>query len=144
MKNENYKVFKVVEEFIKENKIDDAIDLLRELNELEPNDTVIKSKLARVLAYNKDNYKEAKEYFEELLATKSRSYALFELGKLEAKEKNNEKAKYYFNKLLKEQEDNSAMQESEKEEDIRIIHELGKLETKEGNYDEARKQFQKM
>ena len=144
MKNENYKVFQVVEEFIKENKIDEAIDLLRELNELEPNDTVIKSKLARVLAYNKDNYKEAKEYFEELLSTKSRSYALFELGKLEAKEKNNEKAKYYFNKLLKEQENNSAMQESEKEEDIRIIHELGKLEAKEGNYDEARNLFQKI
>ena len=133
MNNNNYELFLKAKELIKNKKYSKAIEVLRKINNLEPNDRVIKFELARVLSRNNQTKKEAKSLFYELLSTQSRTYAMLELGRLEASEGNNSKAREYFEELLNNTQDKTY-----------AMLELGRLEASEGNNSKAREYFEEL
>ncbi len=108
---------------------------MRKLYTEEPFDNIIKFELARVLIRFEDTLNEGRNYLLELLLhTSNRSYAMLELGKLEARLGNYEEAKSYFTDLiyLGGQSKTYAMLE------------LGKLEASVGNYEDAKSCFTKL
>jgi len=85
--------------------------ILERLHELEPEDRIIKFELTKLLVKKETTVKRGKKYFEELLKTPNRNYALLELGKLEVSEGNIEKARTYFEELLNTPSRNYALLE---------------------------------
>ena len=160
MNDANYKFYLKAKDFLKENKYNEAIAIFRDIHKLEPNDSLNKFQLARLLIRNSKTLQEGKNmleqmkddvfaalelgrlelkeghtnkaryYFEYLLNTKNDEYAILELGRLELQEGNKDKARYYFEYLLNTKNDEHAMLE------------LGRLKLQEGNKDKARHYFE--
>ena len=128
----NYDKFLEAKALIKRKKYKDAIYILRKLYTEEPFDNIIKFELARVLIRFEDTLNEGRNYLLELLLhTSNRSYAMLELGKLEARLGNYEEAKSYFTDLIYLGGQSKTY----------ATLELGKLEASVGNYEEAKSYF---
>lgn len=132
MFSDSYKIFLQAKELINKDDYERAGELLEQIYSLEPNDRIIKFEYARVLLHDKSTESEGVRLLNQLLSTRSRLYAMLELGKFEARNINISKAEIWFHKLLKVQNRNYA------------ILELGKLEKCEGNYVQARDCFEQM
>ena len=131
MKRSNYKIFLEAKYLIKKRDYISAIEKLESICFDQPNDRVAKFELAKLLVKT-NRLKEARNYFESLLNTKSEIYAMLELGKLEVRLGNYNEAKNYFESLLNTQNNTYAMLE------------LGKLEVRLGNYNEAKNYFESL
>ena len=105
--------------------------MLRKLHIEEPYDNIIKFELARMLTRFEDTLNEGYNYLLELLSTPSWTYAMLELGRLEASRGNYEEAKSYFTKLIYSESQNKTY----------AMFELGRLEASRGNYEEAKTCF---
>ena len=132
MNNQNYKLFLEAKELIRKRKYNEALIILRKIYQLEPYNGSIKFELAKLLIKMSSNKQEGKKMLFELLNTQNRTYAMLELGRLEASEGNNSKAREYFEQLLKEQINTYA------------ILELARLEVSEGNNSKAREYFEQL
>jgi tetratricopeptide (TPR) repeat protein len=130
----NYNDFLKAKNLIKQNNYRDAEIILKRLYKFEPENSIIKFELARLLIKNQNSKEEGKRFLEELLDTKSRTYAMLELGRLEAVEENIPKAREYFEELIKSNSQNK----------IFAIFELGRIEEKEENIDKAIQYFEKI
>ena len=103
MNNNNYILFQQAKELIKKRKYKDATRILRQINQSEPNDNIVKFELAKLLAKDKYTTKEAEKSFKELInigSSKDRSYAMLELGRLYASNGNEELARKIFLEIL--------------------------------------------
>ena len=132
MNNSNYQLFLKAKQLIKERDYLRAIRILRNIISLEPYDYISKFELAKLLIKDNQTKEEGREILIELLNTQSKTYAMLELGRLEASEGNNKEARKYFLELLNTPNKTYAMLE------------LGRLEASEGNNKEARKYFQQL
>ena len=130
----NYDKFLEAKVYIKKKKYKEAIYMLRKLHIEEPYDNIIKFELARMLTRFEDTLNEGYNYLLELLSTPSWTYAMLELGRLEASRGNYEEAKSYFTKLVYSESQNKTY----------AMFELGRLEASRGNYEEAKSYFTKL
>ena len=126
-----YKEFLKAKKYIKERKYNIAEKILEELLKLCPKDLCIKFEYAKVLVKLK-KYSAARNCFESMLNTKSKNYAVLELGKLAVNEGNIAKAREYFESLLNTPSKDYAMLE------------LGILEESKGNIEKAREYFESL
>ena len=134
MFDSNYVLFEKAKNLSKRKDYVGAIIIFRNILKSEPNDRIVKFELARALAKTSEGKQEAKELLIQLLSTQNRTYAMLELGKLEASEGNNAQARSYFEQLLSEQNRNRTY----------AMLELGKLEAREGNNAKARSYFEQL
>ena len=107
---------------------------MRKLYAEEPFDNIIKFELARVLVKFKDTLFEGRNYLLELLYTSNWTYAMLELGRLEASAGNYEESKSCFTALIYSDSQNKTY----------AMLELGKLEASVGNYEEAKSCFNEL
>ena len=98
-----------------------------------PNNHIIKCEYAKMLVNSgkEDNKVKGRKLLIELFETKSRNYAILELGKLEMREGHFNSAREYFNKLLNTESEKFAYLQ------------LGLLEKIEGNYKNAKEYLMK-
>ena len=162
MNNSNYQLFLQAKQLIKERNYLSSIKVLRDIIRLEPYDCVVKFELAKLLIKNNKTKTEGKNLLLDLLDSRNKTYAMLELGKLEASEGNDKEARKYFLELLNTPSKTYAMLElgrleaserNNKEARKYLLEllntpnktyamlELGKLEASEGNNKEARKYF---
>ena len=140
MEDENFIQFKKAKNLIKQKKYDEANKILKDLLRREPNDSMIKFEYAKnLLNISKGNVAEVKQLLIQLINTKSKSFAIQELGKIYANENDFDKAKYYFDKLLKHGN------ESGNEKDVLFSKlELGKLYANVKNFEKAKEYFEQL
>lgn len=140
MEDENFIQFKKAKNLIKQKKYDEANKILKDLLRREPNDSMIKFEYAKnLLNISKGNVDEVKQLLIQLINTKSKSFAIQELGKIYANENDFDKAKYYFDKLLKHGN------ESGNEKDVLFSKlELGKLYANVKNFEKAKEYFEQL
>jgi tetratricopeptide (TPR) repeat protein len=112
---------------IQRKKYKNALYTLRKLEGLDPNDSIIRFEIARCLINIDELKKEGKELLVELLETDNREYAMFELGKIEVEQGNEEQAWIYFEELTKTDNNKYA------------LFELAKLQIEQGLKEEAKK-----
>ena len=84
---------------IKYGKFKDALYVLRQLEKIDPNDSIIRFDIARCLINIEEFKEEGKQLLIELLDSDNRSYVMFELGKLELENGNKLEAWMYFDEL---------------------------------------------
>ena len=135
MNNNNYILFQQAKELIKKRKYKDATRILRQINQSEPNDNIVKFELAKLLAKDKYTTKEAEKSFKELInigSSKDRTYALLELGRLYASVGKENEAEKSFKELLNTQSRTYALLE------------LGRLYESVGKENEAEKCFKEL
>ena len=134
MNNNNYILFQQAKELIKKRKYKDATRILRQINQSEPNDNIVKFELAKLLAKDKYTTKEAEKSFKELLNTQNKTYALLELGRLYASGGKNNEAEKCFKELIISQAQNKTY----------ALLELGRLYASVGKTNEAEKSFKEL
>ena len=135
MNNNNYILFQQAKELIKKRKYKDATRILRQINQSEPNDNIVKFELAKLLAKDKYTTKEAEKSFKELInigSSKDRTYALLELGRLYASVGKENEAEKSFKELLNTQSRTYALLE------------LGRLYASVGKTNDAEKCFKEL
>lgn len=140
MEDENFIQFKKAKNLIKQKKYDEANKILKDLLRKEPNDSMIKFEYAKnLLNISKGNVDEVKQLLIQLINTKSKSFAIQELGKIYANENDFDKAKYYFEELLKHGN------EYGNEKDILFSKlELGKLYANVKDFEKAKYYFEQL
>lgn len=123
----NYNLYDKARQLYKNRQFDAALTILEEINKDSPGTECIEFTIAKIKARNKKTIDEAKEIFLKLLNNNNQyvSNALFELGRIEVIYRNYDRARSYFNKLIK------------RENDCLAYIELAKLETKIGNHNRA-------
>ena len=123
----NDDLYEKAKELYKNRQFDDALIILEEINKKAPGTECIQFTIARIKARNKKTINEAKEIFLKLLKNNNQyvSNSLLELGRIETNNRNYDKARSYFNKLIK------------RENNYLAYIELAKLETKTCNHDKA-------
>ena len=135
MNNSNYILFQQAKELTKKGKYKDATQILRQINQNEPNDNIVKFELAKLLAKNKYTKGEAEKIFKELInigSPNDRTYAMLELGRLYASIGKTNEAEKSFKELLNTQNRTYAMLE------------LGRLYASIGKTNEAEKSFKEL
>ena len=132
MNYDNYQLFLQAREHLKQKNINKALEILRYINQKDPLDIKVRFELARVLINKIETRQEGKNILLSLLNTENKEYALLQLGKIYAKEGENDKARWNFEQLLKTPSRTYAMLE------------LGKLYAKEGKNDKAGWNFEQL
>lgn len=124
----NYDLYEKAKRLYKNRQFDDALRILEEINEKSPGAECVEFTIARIKARNPKTANEAKEIFLKLLQQDNSKYvsnSLLELGRMEISNRNYNKARSYFNKLIKRENEHLA------------YIGLAKLETKVGNHSKA-------
>ena len=132
MNNNNYILFQQAKELIKKRKYKDATRILRQINQSEPNDNIVKFELAKLLAKDKYTKGESEKIFKELINTQNKTYALLELGRLYASVGKTNDAEKCFKELLNTQSRTYALLE------------LGRLYASVGKTNDAEKCFKEL
>ena len=112
----------------KNRQFDDALRILEEINEKSPGAECVEFTIARIKARKPKTRNESKKMFLKLLQQDNSKYvsnSLLELGRMEISNRNYNKARSYFNKLIKRENEHLA------------YIGLAKLETKVGNHSKA-------
>ena len=123
----NYNLYDKARQLYKNRQFADALTILEKINKDSPGTEIIEFTIAKIKARDKKTIDEAKEIFLKLLNNNNQyvSNALLELGRIEVNARNYDRARSYFNKLIK------------RENDCLAYIELAKLETKIGNHNRA-------
>lgn len=124
---QNEKLYEKAKELYKNRQFKDALDIFEKINQNQPGNDYIEFMIAKIKTRDNKTIKEAKELFLKLMknSTEYSSNSLFELGKIEFTDRNYNKARAYFNKLIK------------RENDVLAYIQLSKIEMKLGDYDKA-------
>lgn len=117
---------------IRYGKFKDALYVLRQLEKIDPNDSIIRFDIARCLINIEEFKEEGKQLLIELLDSDNRSYVMFELGKLELENGNKLEAWMYFDELATTTNNEYA------------ILERGKIQLDQGDKEEAKKSFESL
>ena len=104
---QNEKLYEKAKELYKNRQFKDALDIFEKINQNQPGNDCIEFMIAKIKTRDKKTIKEAKELFLKLMknSTEYSSNSLFELGKIEFTDRNYNKARAYFNKLIKREND---------------------------------------
>ena len=123
----NNGLFEKAKELYKNRQFDDALFILEKINKEEPGIEDVEFTLARIKARNKRTTNEAKETFLKILKSGDQyvTASLLELGIIEENNRNYAKARSYFNKIIK------------RENNPLAYIQLAKLEITIRNYDKA-------
>ncbi len=129
----DYDLFLKAKELVRQGRKEEAMVIFEKLYAQDPNNSIIAGSYAKLLFQFKNGKEKGEQVLIQLLdSSKSKTFALVELGKYMVREHRNDEARQYFNQLLSG---------DKKAHNLGLLN-LGWLESTLGNFDSALTYFQ--